>query len=227
MTHYTRLPEELNRGLVAYWKLNDLRNSTSTAVENMNFKDGDINGTITHTTGINGLNPDAMQFAAGSAHNIDCGLLSDFPELPTEGEHLTFSLWAYFDTADVENVILSYGTGTGQVIGFGKVHGGATENALGVHRGQGRLVLSSNNALLINKWYHLAVTFDGRDFTGYINGVKQATVTFESNAQGGNVYIGRRSDITDDSHEGKAQNIRVYNRVLSDGEINKLYRLRL
>ena len=226
MVLYERSGEDIDRGLIGHWKLNDLRVSTSTAIDRATFHDGTITE-ATGATGHRGKTLSAMQFD-GTNDIISIGAVSGFPEIPIGGDPVTVSAWVNFDLNDTEEIVFSWGSGgTGTEISFGRMHAGGTENALGLHRGGGRLNLSANNVLMKSTWYHIVMTFDGSDFIGFIDGVEQSTATFASDVSGGNVYLGRRASTGSLFMDGKIQDVRVYNRVLTHGEINKLFRLKL
>jgi hypothetical protein len=85
-------------------------------------------------------------------------------------------------------------------------------------------LLRSNTQLNYRTWYHVAVIIDGTDKRLYINGVLDDTdnvalpQNWASNAY--NLFIGRRER---SYFLGKLDDIRIYNRALTAGEVRELY----
>lgn len=89
----------------------------------------------------------------------------------------------------------------------------------------------SNNCVLgdtllkENEWYHIAGVYDGSNIKIYINGVLEKT---KSSIQGiaqsnKDIYIGGKPSLSSDMLEGFIDELRIYNRALSDREILNLY----
>ncbi len=82
----------------------------------------------------------------------------------------------------------------------------------------------------LNGWHHVLSIFDRPNLTGklYIDGVLMATTTLDNNnvTATTDLYLGRRpfSSTTDVFFQGDQDDIRIYNRVLSDQEIQSLYK---
>jgi Concanavalin A-like lectin/glucanases superfamily/Secretion system C-terminal sorting domain len=79
-----------------------------------------------------------------------------------------------------------------------------------------------------NTWYHLAAVYDkDQDMMNlYLNGQKVFTDTCNSslkNTQGGPLFIGYSPMGPDEYSDGKIDDIRIYNRELSDTEIQTIY----
>jgi len=80
--------------------------------------------------------------------------------------------------------------------------------------------VSGTNAIPLNTWTHLASTYDGTTLKIYVNGNLSSTKTVSGAVQsnsnplriGGNYPYGQ-------FFEGKIDEVRVYNRALSQGEI--------
>jgi hypothetical protein len=80
-----------------------------------------------------------------------------------------------------------------------------------------------------NTWHHVAVTYNNTSGVSelYVNGALSGTVTFSSGGLGASTYpmgIGRDGRWNDRFH-GAIDEVRVYNRVLSAGEIQSVYLL--
>jgi len=90
----------------------------------------------------------------------------------------------------------------------------------------GRAVLAAAGTTAISTWYHYAVTFD-RDgvATKYLNGVQIGTDSISSRS--GDIgtdtdYVGRFGNVSGGFFDGKLDDIRAYNRVLTQAEITHL-----
>jgi hypothetical protein len=80
-----------------------------------------------------------------------------------------------------------------------------------------------------NTWYHVAGVFDGNSIKFYRNGEllyqrNNLPRNQIDNCAGGNFRIGRWHDLDPNFFKGKIDEIRIYNRGLSQNEINTLYK---
>jgi len=86
-------------------------------------------------------------------------------------------------------------------------------------------VFSATNVLSLNTWSHVAGTFDGSVLKCYVNGVVVGTTVFAGSIAPSNAYplaIGRLADPVwgpDRYFSGSMDEVRVWNRALSDVEI--------
>ncbi len=84
----------------------------------------------------------------------------------------------------------------------------------------------SSRVLDLNKWYHLAGTFDGSTMKLYIDGTIDTTVeaAFKISAGTSSQYIGTKKKLDfGDFFQGLIDEFRLYNRALTEGEIEYLY----
>jgi hypothetical protein len=72
-------------------------------------------------------------------------------------------------------------------------------------------------------WHHLAGTYDGSQLKLYIDGELKATTAHVGHiaSETANVNLGRNTDVTDRLYEGALDDVRIYNRALSQGELIK------
>lgn len=92
---------------------------------------------------------------------------------------------------------------------------------------------SANNTITMGAWQHVAVTWNGSSTASnaiiYINGAvpSYATTTNASGARANdaaqNIAIGNPPTLTDRSFDGRIDDLRIYNRVLTAAEIASLY----
>ncbi|MBI5412145.1 DNRLRE domain-containing protein, partial [Candidatus Peregrinibacteria bacterium] len=104
---------------------------------------------------------------------------------------------------------------------------GGTDNPHGSNKiswAIGSTVTVSNSSPSPGKWAHVVGTYDGSLLTLYVNGVfnSSATATLISNTKP--LYIGRRYTDEDHAFDGRLDEIAIYNRVLTPGEIADHYR---
>ena len=89
----------------------------------------------------------------------------------------------------------------------------------------GRVYTHSKTKLEYNKWYHFACTYDGSKIAIYINGKLESTYAGEGKIvypSARNLYVGR-SEYGDKYLDGIIDEVRIYNRALTEQEIRALY----
>ncbi len=81
-------------------------------------------------------------------------------------------------------------------------------------------------SLVANKWYHLGASFDGTTLKMYVNGVLDTTHAFTPSTLSftGNFAMGNSASGGTWAMQGYIDDVRVYNRVLSDAEMAALGR---
>lgn len=72
-----------------------------------------------------------------------------------------------------------------------------------------------------NEWIHMCATYDGTTLKGYINGELKLNQTTQKPVQTSTLTIGRRNTSSCDWY-GNINDVRVYNYVLKDSEIQKI-----
>jgi hypothetical protein len=100
-----------------------------------------------------------------------------------------------------------------------------SSNYLILHKNNGATT-GTLNTIPQNTWTHIAVTYASGTSKFYINGDldnTDNTVTGTFTATTYDMYIGRRGNDTAENFNGQIDDVRIYNRVLSDGEIAELY----
>lgn len=75
------------------------------------------------------------------------------------------------------------------------------------------------------KWYHIVATYDGSTGKIYVDGLlnNQTSVTKTLKTSGYDFYIGMGGDCSGCGFEGMIDDVRIYNRALTDPEIDQLY----
>ena len=138
-----------------------------------------------------------------------------------------------FGTGDYAITARIKGTGTGDYRGIRYRYGGAgggiaflTNITNGYLRTRiGGTVLNGTTNVLDNAWHHVLVRRAGAELALFVDGVKQTTasVATENATAGGSIYIGSSNGVGGYPFSGSIDELRVYNRSLSTGEVRELY----
>lgn len=77
----------------------------------------------------------------------------------------------------------------------------------------------------LGTWYHVTMTVDGLNRTFYFNGIKIGTVNNYPQISPNSVplYIGRDPYLQDEYLNGALDEVTIYNRLLSDNEVKRIY----
>ena len=207
-------------GLVALWKFNGSAKD-STPYDN----DGTVNG-ATPATDREGTANSAYSFD-GSTNYIQVNS-SQLDSVYNTGE-VSFSVWFYYNSADPAGALLRHGESSS-----GNGHSGCTYEpniatqgvALSGCSGTGTIV----NYSLTTGWNHIVVTFDNAHSSDkvYLNGSLVGTGTQHTASLSAPLWmIGAAWNVYNSSiatyFTGKIDEIRVYNRPITQTEVTKLY----
>lgn len=160
----------------------------------------------------------------GGAFHFDG--VDDFVDLGTNlvlGSRFTESAWIYSElTTNANRAVMGYDpTGDGLQFAPGL---GLSQGRILAAFGDGQRInlITSPEVLLSNAWNHVAVTFDGTNYSAYANGL----LVFSTNEFAGRVpyptpvrYLGRVNTY----FAGGLDEVMVFNRVLSPSEVRALY----
>jgi len=203
------------RGLVLWLKF-DEGSGTAANDSSLYNNHGVING-ATWTTGKFGS---ALKFNGSGAYvNV-----ADSPSLKIGESSGTWVFWVCClgDTGN-EQTILKHGTTTpsirpyldpGTMPSYGKMQ-------LRIEYERGTADWGTEFLLELNKWYHVAITFDGSSLNVYLNGVRSdyAMATSSLGRHGGDITVSEATN----SFWGYIDNVLIYNRAISEDEIKLLY----
>ncbi|MCP3684817.1 MAG: hypothetical protein GY861_19285, partial [bacterium] len=204
-----------NRSLVGYWSF-DHTNSTHVH-DNSTYGYGGSFENFVSTSTTAGIRGKAMEFD-GSNDHIDCGTDSVLKSERTS----SLSAWVYIDyslsTSDMDDWAR-----------FVDVSNGAHSRYrpdTKVIEGLFRLVSAGNSFLYHtiteSGWYHVVTSFNGTNGSLYVNGLLEDSFAVSSDSidyQGTNTYIGGASA----NFKGRIDEVQIWNRVLSQEEINASY----
>jgi len=213
-----KLKQSSNSGLIGYWSFEDATSTKAT-----DFSGNGKSGTLTNgPIWTNGKFGKALDFD-GSNDRVLVGTdaYTD-AELSTTG-----SLMGWFKL----DALPSSGTATG-IFDIEGYLGSQIKNTSGNTRVNGRVypggeIFGTTN-LSIGVWYHYALTWtNGSTMKLYLNAVEEASGTaggVGANAQSRTTVIGDLCDVCGTApFNGSLDELRLYNRVLTQAEIAKLY----
>ncbi len=166
--------------------------------------------------------------SADSAYQLDG--TSGYIEIPDSADFnfnqpLTVTAWIYLNDNTSASIVGQWGPG-----GFG-----GDAFVLSVRSGKLRLTLprpglyelDSQTTLTEMEWLFVGVVYDGADVKLFINGTQDASDTFAAAQVDSDqpVRIGLEEIISGDPAylDGLVDDVRIYNRALSDSEIDQLY----
>lgn len=212
----------LNSGLVGWWKLD--KNYTIQEDSSGNGNNGTVNGAIFTNNGRIG---GAYSFD-GINDNINMG------DILKVGGNRTILAWFYLNDTNHDQAIITKegATGDGEwILWFDDlvgVDGNSPDKLSYVYINSGGASVSAwahSSTLVANKWYFVSVVHEwGKNITISINGVedtpfRQFVTSTTSATSTASVKIGQGSG-TSRSLNGTGDEVRVYNRILSQDEIN-------
>ena len=207
----------LQKGLVGHWTMDDADTSGDTLYDSSAY---DNHGTISSPTQTEGQIGGAYDFDGKSDK-----ILTDFISPINQASGLTISAWInqkgnannsferHLDLQDKSagNAYLLYWDDDDREYGF--------------RAPRAEAIINENPEL--NTWLHWAGVYDGDEIKFYENSVQKS-----SSPQSGNIQkelalsIGGRYDTNNDGALAKIDDVRLYNRTLSEEEISALYNMR-
>ncbi len=209
--------EERN-GPALHLPLDEAPGATTFADSSGNGNPGACSGGGCPRAGVTGKQGQAAQFDGAD----DVITVADAPTL--RNASFTVSAWFRWDGVGTDNVNFLTAKGTENM----ELHTGGDAGVNGLRfipAGYSATYVDAANVIAAG-WNHVAAAYDGSMATLYVNGV---LVGSRTGISGGNnlttdataLHIGRRSDGTY-PFDGAIDDVRVYNRVLSAGEIARL-----
>lgn len=93
----------------------------------------------------------------------------------------------------------------------------------GTARGQMVMAFDDTITLNLNQWYHIAGTYDGNRMTLYLNGQPIASATASLHVGQNMMPVSIGGHLGVNSFNGLIDEVRIYNRSLSESEIYNLY----
>ncbi|MBD3282064.1 MAG: hypothetical protein GF387_00405 [Candidatus Portnoybacteria bacterium] len=216
-----------NTDLVGYWNLQE--GAGGTAYDKSGNQN---NGTLTDMTEddwVDGMIGGALEFD-GDNDYVDLGQPSN---LQMGVGVITLSVWIKpTGSWDVNNIIYTNGALTGS-----KGYGLALDDSEGVVKYEiygelgDRHWVNASVGVEMDKWQNLVAVFDRNEMILYVDGIEkhQMNIDDPGDVQGSyNFLIGTHANYIDDNNfhfNGKIDEVRIYNRILSAEEVKRLYNL--
>ncbi len=210
-------------GLVAYYPFNGNANDES---------GNDHNGII------DGATPVADKFgefgSSGKALNFDGNDFVRIPNLYNATTQplvdVTYSLWfkpnQNYGAADFFSLIIrSTDAGFTEMIGKADFFGGA-HNEFQFYMWNGNYVFNkaTTTNFVANQWYHVVATRDNTTTKVYINAAKEGEVTYTNPPIFyPDLYLGGHATSNRWYYNGALDDLRIYNRALTDSEVTAIY----
>ena len=149
------------------------------------------------------------------------GTLATITNLPVARNSRTFSIWIRPTQVNSDNVMFSYGTGSGDLVY------GASFNPTNIYNFSYASNLAYATSTVVNNWKHIVYTFEEstRNAKIYVNGVLANSGNFQNWQTQNNqsFYLGSLFGANAGKYFGYIDDLKVYNRALSANEINSLY----
>ena len=210
---------DLQKGLIGHWTMNSADTDGSTIRDRSAY---DNHGTL------NGSPATGQPSPVGEGYKFDGSNDRIKTSLQFDKNDFTYSAWVYFQNINNRNDIIDslessssewarIQVGQNGNFRFTIDNNGTKEHAVGT---------SASN----EEWYHVVGVRSNDDMTLYLNGEVDATNTHsESGTIEGleSESIGAQAlSNTNENVDGKISDVRVYNRALSQSEVNQLYNFR-
>ncbi len=191
---------KLTSGLAGLWSFDGPDISGSTAYDRSgNGNNGTING-ATKTIG---------KIGQGLYCNNSINSQVNISDIATVGSSGTYSLW--IKPADVN------------------VQAGLIDSNFDIFLWDGNLIyFRAGNQTAVstaswesNSWHHVAMTWNGTNYFGYIDGVQVVTNGIQTGSRSGNLYLCKVD--AGFYYKGSIDETRIYSRALSASEVKQLY----
>jgi hypothetical protein len=221
----------LNTGLVGYWAMDEGVGMV------VNDQSGNRNtGTLTQmdpaTDWVDGKLGKALDFNA-SNHYVNAG---NNNTLNLYNTNFTISVWIYLRNynASYASDIVGRASPTGTSGYDFKIQGlaASTPRKIGFHNFGATLPdgVSSNSDISLSVWHHVAITYNlsGSTTSFYLDGIADGggEMGAQNNSAAVDTIIGiDPRDLSGYNFDGQIDEVRVYNRALSAGEVTRLYTL--
>ena len=234
MVLYERSGEDIDRGLVGHWKLDDLKRIPSDGIiahykMNDNTTNTNVIDSKSGNTGTATQNTSLMSATGKISNALSFNGTSDYINIPTGllNNTTSFSLcgWIKFETNLTVHsrtfAMSDYGSNEGVITGRISESDATYPKQFTLYLGNTRYTF--NKVLENNIWYHIVLTHSGTTSKLYVNGVLEETKTTKSFTPAVTYPIDRIGAEDVKYHKGQMDDLRVYDRELSVSEIKTIY----
>lgn len=221
----TSQPGLVSNGLVGYWTF-DGKNLNNNVTDSSATSDNGNLVNFTSTTTLVGKVGQALTFDGANnyvsvpfnsafqlAHNFTLAAWIN-PTLSNDGNfHFIVGQVTFTDTTDSNSTYKLYIDIDG-TIGLYNLAGGA-------------FAIQGTAVVPANKWTHVVATSDGATVNIYVNGVLDKSLSYSTSFAHGssndNIQMGQNLSTAAQPFKGAIDDVRIYNRALSQTEITELY----
>jgi hypothetical protein len=201
---------------ISRYTFNDEDISSSTLTDRFGSNDLSLNGV---TTGVSGANETYNTKQAGRFDGTDDFGTSSAPD-PTNNT-FSLALWANPDNASASDERIVF-KGNEQ---FGvQVNNNDFRGVVRYADNSSAVIVDAGISVSNGQWFHVILAYDGSEARIYVDGVKRDT-TVDGNGvrtSGGSFEVGRRADGIL-HYDGDIDDVRYYNKGLTDTEASNLY----
>ncbi len=211
------LASDITNGLVGHWKLDE--SSGTSAADNA----GANTGTLSNMSGsewTSGQVDGALEFD-GSNDYVGCG---NGASLKITGTEITMVAWVKWDSNNAWSTIAMKTSSGAWTDGYGLyAHSNSTVNFYVTRYNQNRATAAYAADGL---WHHVVGSYDGSNVRIWVDGVEGSPDSYTGSITDSNhaFEIGRGYS-NSYNFDGSIDDVRIYNRALSDAEVQTLYNL--
>jgi len=202
-----------NKSLIGWWRFEGNYNDSSSYGNN-----GSCSNCPALVSGTRGK---SYSFD-GADDGIDLGLKTPFTSPSTE---ITISSWVRMDTNYLATKrIIGKATGSQGYDLSIRIDTGEMRASAYFSDTVSSSPLNGNTALAKDRWYHLAATYNGSEARIYVNGVLDGTAQISGNINHSSLQLAiGYNGVNDGYFNGSIDEVMLWNRALSEQEINSSY----
>jgi len=208
---------------VSKWRFDKGAGNTAYDENETSNNDGTLNN-MDANDWVSGYYGDYALDFDGTNDYVDCG--ADASLNVTDGEH-TIMAWINSstipDATEYNHRVLNKGDSTyWWAINIIRTIGPAAKFEIAWDDDDVKKIATADNTLVLNTWYQIVGRREGTEYSLFINGIKQTDTETVGNdfTTPNNLLIGRKYDNTEE-FDGIIDEIRIFNRGLSNDEINQ------
>lgn len=222
----TLLKDVAPDNLMAYWSFDEKPGGNTVLDQSIHGNDGIMKEMNAKNIGVAGRVGSALKFDGTSGYvKVESGNSLD------NWDSMTIALWINPEGSSIDSYTAICGTGLGHrsIAGFFALYTSTSPNHLiaRITRKSGFSECSISRCFKMGEWVHVALKWDGKNMYLYKNGVQQGTT---------GSYSGKVTDVKNKfgigcvpdrnyRFNGKLDDLRLYNKALSDDQILALYQL--
>lgn len=152
----------------------------------------------------------------------------DFGQWDVSGDTMSISLWVNLNSNSTDGRLIMKGVGIGGSDHYWgmAMNGGNERPQFRIFASAAMSLVEASTVFTFGVWYHVVGTYDGTTMRIYVNGVEENSVGKTGDVRTGAVDIWSGDQPGDPGSrqvDGKLEDVRVYDRVLTPGEISTMY----